>query len=63
MIIIKKEALSDFYIKREHRKNLVTKESVIALRQSNRCFVKIRKLFKKSNHYLEYFEVLAISGV
>jgi hypothetical protein len=36
MVIIKKEALSYFYTKREHRKNLVTKVSVIALRSRHR---------------------------
>ncbi len=36
MVIIKKEALSYFYTKGEHRKNLVTKVSVIALRSRHR---------------------------
>jgi hypothetical protein len=36
MVIIKKEALSYFYTKGEHRKNLVTKVSVIALQSRHR---------------------------
>jgi hypothetical protein len=44
--IIKKEALSNFYTKRESRKELVTKVSVIALRQLNETRMRIRELFE-----------------
>jgi hypothetical protein len=47
MIIIKKEALSYFYTKREHRKNIVTKVSVIVLRDRHRVTL-IKMVLRKN---------------
>ena len=47
MVIIKMEVLSYFYTRREHRKQLLKKVSVIALDQFNEMRIRIGDLSEK----------------